>query len=77
MFDILGWVGAFLILLAYFQASRNVWPAHKTLNAVMNFIGASFLAVNAFTKEAFPNFGLEIIFCLIAIRVIYLDKKNG
>ena len=77
MFDILGWIGAFLILLAYFQASRNAWPAHKALNAFVNFTGASLLALNAFSKQAFPNFGLEIIFCLIAIRVIFLDKKNG
>ena len=75
MFDVLGWIGAALILAAYFQASRNVWPAHRSLNASVNLVGAALLDSNALHRGAFPNFGLEIIFCLIAIRVIYLDKK--
>lgn len=75
MFDVLGWIGAFLILLAYFQASKNKWPAHKSLNAIVNFFGAALLATNALHRGAFPNFGLEVIFCIIAIRVMILDRR--
>jgi|LakMenE18May11ns_1017448.scaffolds.fasta_scaffold8194273_1 hypothetical protein len=76
MFDILGWIGAILILLAYFKASIGHWPANKPLNAILNLTGASFLALNAWNRGAYPNLGLEIVFCMIAINVIYTDIKN-
>ncbi len=76
MFDTLGWIGAFLILAAYFKASVGHWPADKPLNAILNLTGASFLALNAWNRGAYPNLGLEIVFCIIAINVIYKGIKN-
>jgi hypothetical protein len=67
MIDIIGWIGACLVIFAYYQAARNFWPSNSKSASVVNFFGGLLLGVSAFFHGAWPNFGLEIIFVLIAL----------
>lgn len=71
MYSAIGWVGTALILLAYVQATRAVWPAHERIGATINLVGAALLAISAWHYQAFPNVALEVVFGTIAAITIY------
>jgi hypothetical protein len=70
MFSVVGWIGTTLILVAYVQATRAVWPAHERIGATINLVGAIMLAISAWHYLAFPNVALEIVFGTIALVTI-------
>jgi hypothetical protein len=71
MYSLIGWIGTALILLAYVQATRAVWPAHERLGASINLCGAILLTISAWHYQAFPNVALELVFGTIAAITIY------
>jgi hypothetical protein len=74
MFDLIGWTGAFLILFAYFQAARNVWPSNSRKASIINGLAGTMLGISALVDGAWPNFGLEIAFVFIAITTFIKAK---
>jgi hypothetical protein len=74
MFHLIGWIGAVLILLAYFQAARNIWPSNGKKASIINGLAGFMLGVSAFVDGAWPNVGLEIAFVFIAIRTFVKAK---
>ena len=65
--QILGWVGTFLIVLAYFLVSNNKVKPNSKGYQFMNLFGAIFIRVSVFYKTAWPAFTLQMIWALIAI----------
>ena len=76
MFDIIGWVGASLILFAYFQAARNVWPTSGLVSAVINAAGAIALGIAAASHGSWPNVGMEVAFILVAFFTIRRNLRE-
>ena len=75
--ELLGWIGAALLLLAYFllvhhDLDRSSWKFH-----VLNLLGSIFLAVNAYSNKAFPSFGISLVWCLIALYGLSFMKKTA
>lgn len=76
-FDIIGWVGMILVLLAYILLSTN-----KIKNGmcyqILNLLGGIFMAIGVFPKDAWFSFTLQIVWSLIAIVSIFkiLKKSN-
>ena len=53
--DVVGWVGAGLVLIAYFLITRGaVSPRSKTYH-VINLLGGAFLGYNTFVYSAYPS----------------------
>lgn len=79
IFDILGWIGMILVLLAYGLLSTNKIPNGK-LYQVLNLLAAIFMAIGVFPKNAWFSFILQIIWALIAIiaifKIIKQEKEN-
>jgi len=75
--SLVGWVGAGLIVLAYFLVStKRVSPTGKKYQLI-NVFGAIGLGVNAFVQNAYPNFGLQVIWFFIGAFSLYkLAKRN-
>ena len=75
IFDIFGWIGMVLVLLAYGLLSTN-----KIKNGILyqfiNFIAAVFMAIGVFPKNAWFSFALQVIWALIAVIAIVKIKKN-
>lgn len=79
IFDIFGWVGMVLVLLAYGLLSTNKVKNGITYQ-VINLVAALFMAIGVFPKNAWFSFALQVIWGIIAIvaiiRIFIKDKKK-
>lgn len=75
MFDILGWIGMILVLLAYILLSTNKID-NGILYQVLNLFAAIFMAIGLFPKNAWFSFTLQVIWGLVAIIGMYKIKKK-
>jgi len=69
IFDILGWAGMLLVLLAYILLSTNKINNGRVYQ-VLNLSGALFLAIGLFPKNAWFSFSLQIVWGCVAIAAI-------
>ena len=66
IFDILGWIGMVLVLLAYALLSTNKIENGR-LYQILNLIAATLMAIGLFPTKAWFSFTLQIIWALVAI----------
>lgn len=77
--EIIGWIGALCILVAYALSSFGQIEAQSFTYQVLNFLGAFGLVFNAFKNKAYPSFILNIIWMGIgayALWQIFLVYMN-
>jgi hypothetical protein len=65
--DIVGWIGAALILIAYFLVSTRRVEGNALSYQILNIFGSVFLIVNTFYYRAFPSTFVNIIWIAIAL----------
>ena len=75
IFDICGWIGMILILLAYALLSTNKINNGK-LYQVFNLIASLFMAIGLFPKNAWFSFALQVVWGIIALVAIVKILKN-
>ena len=78
-FDVLGWIGMVLVLLAYALLSTNKIENGK-LYQILNLLAAIFMAIGLFPKDAWFSFALQVIWGLVAIVAlikIFQSKKTS
>ena len=77
IFDILGWIGMVLVLVAYILLSINKLDNGK-LYQILNLIAALFMAIGLFPKKAWFSFALQVAWAIIAIIAIIkmLNKEK-
>ena len=76
IFDILGWIGMIIVLIAYGLLSTNKIENGK-LYQILNLIAATFMAIGLFPTKAWFSFTLQVIWALIAIiAIVKLYKKK-
>lgn len=76
IFDILGWIGMILVLIAYCLLSTNKINNGKTYQ-IINLIAALFMAIGVFPKKAWFSFALQVAWAIIAIvAIIKMTKKD-
>ena len=75
-FDIVGWIGSFLVVLAYLLLStKKIKPG---LNyQLLNLLSAILMAIGLFPRDAWFSFALQIAWGLIAIFAIIKIKKQS
>lgn len=66
IFDILGWIGMVLVLIAYVLLSTNKLDNGK-LYQILNLIAALLMAIGLFPKKAWFSFALQVAWAMIAI----------
>lgn len=77
IFDILGWIGMIIVLIAYDLLSTNKIENGK-LYQTLNLIAATFMAIGLFPTKAWFSFTLQVIWALIAIiAIVKLYKKKS
>jgi len=75
-FDILGWIGMILVLLAYALLSTNKIKNGKLYQS-FNFVAAVLMAIGLFPTKAWFSFTLQIIWALIAVvSIINIVKRK-
>ncbi len=78
VFDTLGWIGAFLLLLAYGMVSFKKVEADSFLYQGLNIAASVLLAINTIYHGAFPSSFVNIVWTIIAVlAVLTVIRKNG
>ncbi len=73
MVDGLGWIGSALLIVAYFQNSRNKMNAQSVVYQVLNVIGSFLLIINTVYYGAYPSSAVNIVWVFIGAH--YLNKN--
>jgi hypothetical protein len=73
--QLIGWLGAFLLILAYgLVSSRKISPVDKSFQ-IFNILGAFFLGVSSYFLGAWFSVGLNIFWILVGIITITKSVK--
>ena len=75
IFDIIGWIGMILVLIAYFLLSTNKIK-NGMLYQILNLLAGILMAIGLFPKNAWFSFTLQIIWAIIALVSIIKLKSN-
>lgn len=73
--DIIGVVGAALILAAYFMATTKRWDTHSLPYQLTNLGGASGLIVYSFSKTAYVHVVINAVWAVVAVVGLVLVVK--
>jgi hypothetical protein len=68
--EVVGTMGACLLLLSYFLVSTGRISLESTLGHLLNLGGAIMLGVNAFAHGAIPPATLNVLWALIAFAAL-------
>lgn len=71
-----GWLGCFLILLAYFFLSQKKWLANSKPYLFSNIAGAIFVLINALAHQAWPIVILEALWAIVGFRGLAKIRKS-
>lgn len=75
-FDIMGWLGMILVLLAYGLLSTNKIENGKTYQ-VINLLASIFMAIGLFPTKAWFSFTLQVVWGgIAAISLIKIIRKK-
>jgi hypothetical protein len=72
--DILGWIGAVVVLTAYLLVSSNKIDGKSVIFQLLNLIGASLLIINTVALKAYPSAFVNVIWSGIAIYFLVRKK---
>ncbi len=75
IFDILGWIGMILVLIAYALLSTNKINNGR-LYQLLNLLASILMAIGLFQKKAWFSFALQVILGTIALITIIRMLKN-
>lgn len=68
--DIVGWIGAALVLAAYALLSAGKLEARGIAYQGMNVLGAMGMLINGYVRGAFPSAALNVVWMGIGIYVL-------
>lgn len=69
-FELAGWIGAFLVIAAYFLVSTKKLSPTSTIYQLMNLLGAFGVGVNVLIQKAYPSVAIQIVWGLIALLAL-------
>lgn len=76
IFDILGWIGMVLVLIAYGLLSANKISNGKLYQG-LNVLAAVFMAIGLLPKNAWFSFALQVAWAIIGVvAIIKIMKKE-
>ena len=69
--EIVGWMGAALILLAYLLLSAGKFTGQSLVYQGMNVVGAAGFVVNGWWHRAMPSASLNVVWALIGAVALW------
>lgn len=76
--EIIGWVGAVLIVGSYFLNINGKLKSTSSIYIFSNLLGGVFFTVNTLVHHAYPSMIVNIIWVMIAIAALFRkDKPAG
>ena len=77
LIDIVGWVGAAVLLLAYGLVSTRKTEGDSRFYQLLNLAGSALLMMNSFYYGAYPSSGVNIVWIAIAIFTLMRKKSTS
>jgi hypothetical protein len=77
LIDIIGWIGAVVLLLAYSMVSTRKMEGGSVVFQLLNLVGSAFLVVNSFFYGAYPSSGTNTVWMGIAFYALLRRKGFG
>ena len=74
VFDIIGWSGSIMVVIAYFLLSAKKIKPGLTYQ-LLNLFSAILMAIGLFPYNAWFSFALQVVWALIAVFAIVKIKK--
>lgn len=74
--DIVGWLGAFCILLAFFLLTHKTIRSHSWTYLGLNLAGGVLLAVETFAHESHAAFTLNVVWVIVAVYGLVWAHKR-
>ena len=65
--ELLGWIGAALIILPYFLLTEQKLKSNSVEYQAMNLIGSVLVGFNAYFNRAYPSLVINAIWVIIAL----------
>ena len=75
VFDIIGWIGSIMVVLAYILMSAKIIKP-GLIYQLLNLFAAMLMAIGLFPRNAWFSFALQIVWALVAIIAIIKMKKK-
>lgn len=73
--EIIGWIGAVLIVGAYFLNINGRLNSSSPVYIISNLFGGVFFTINTLVHHAYPSMIVNVIWVFIAVGAL-LKKKN-
>ncbi|MGB5874245.1 MAG: hypothetical protein WBH56_11030 [Bacteroidota bacterium] len=74
MMDIIGWVGAVAVLVAYFLVSAGRVTGNSVFYQSLNILGGACLILNTVYYGAYPSSGVNVVW--VGIALYSLSRRN-
>lgn len=74
-FQIIGWIGTILVVLAYFLNSTGKISSSSKRYQLLNLLGAIGVGFNVFHQQAWPALALQVTWGIIALLSLIRRKK--
>lgn len=66
-----GWVGAILLLSAFAASSYGYLQQSDAVYQLMNLVGATGIAAQAYKRRAYPATALNVVWALVALIALF------
>ncbi|MCU0398923.1 MAG: hypothetical protein MUC73_12575 [Cyclobacteriaceae bacterium] len=77
LIDIIGWVGSFMVIIAYGLNSYQKIKSDSIIFYVLNLVGGIFLIIYSVYYTAYANTFINVVWVIIAIpAIINLIRKK-
>jgi len=76
LLEVMGWIGSFLIVLAYGLSSLSIIKTNSKMYQLLNIFGAFAVGVIALYKGVLQPAVLELVWIIIAFYGLFLVYKN-
>ena len=73
--DVGGWLGAALLLLAYYLVSAGKVRGSSVRYQALNIVGSLLLGLNAFYYGAMPSVGIDVAWIGIGVLVLVRGRR--
>jgi VIT1/CCC1 family predicted Fe2+/Mn2+ transporter len=71
IYQLLGWIGMILLILAYFLLSNKQLKFNSAIYHLLNFFGAAGIVISTLKTKSWPAMTLNLIWVIIALFFIY------
>jgi len=72
---IIGLIGAFLILLAFFMNQIHKWKSDSIVYDITNLVGALLMAYYSYILRAWPFLILNLVWAGVSLRELQVDSS--